>query len=601
LSLSAAFGGSGWVDPISGRRHQLWINLTDGYPHSLRDAFNPNHTAHGLSYHLRWFEEDVGDPNAWSKKERSKAGFRLARPKTPETGWIRLSQAVTLTTDELSGWCETPRGGRAPEEKLARMRSILGAVHRAYRTPCIPVHRLDGHRHDAETLFQIFIRLNSAGTPLGAAEQFFAGVKQQWLEAEERLSPLTEFAGPLKRRDLISLVARTAAKVPLRLLGLPTVCRPNTDNEIRVGDPIPLSLERLAKAPVVTPHENDDPRNLLIWKMDAITDTQSKLRLDDAMQWVNDALFDRLALGVLGLSSIGWSAAVAWVLGFWSRTGQRPQPIDKWVKPLLSFCFWTSVLGSRSEGRRKFERDSFNLGWMSGRSGYPYPFWRGPMSDGDHNACLRAAKLVFGYSRVLDRLPADEDDQDACERLMSKHKWLFLGPYQDIGRDWTPSVRLDPRIEWDHIFPRVRADRFLKQSYVTKRTGKKQWKRSQYHRWTNRIGNFAGIDATANRSFGDRALKDKLAYNKKSANGRARSYLDMSFVRTDPKLDARSCALLFQLHEHEDRLERELGGSVFENFARRRGAQIWTLATDRVGGMLTHHKVLDWMENGWGT
>ncbi|MEE2757899.1 MAG: DUF262 domain-containing protein, partial [Myxococcota bacterium] len=44
LSLSAAFGGSGWLDPISGRRHQLWINLTDVYPQSLRDAFNPNHT-----------------------------------------------------------------------------------------------------------------------------------------------------------------------------------------------------------------------------------------------------------------------------------------------------------------------------------------------------------------------------------------------------------------------------------------------------------------------------------------------------------------------------------------------------------------------------
>ncbi len=352
---------------------------------------------------------------------------------------------------------------------------------------------------------------------------------------------------------------------------------------------------------MVTPQGSDDPRNLLIWKMDAITDTQSKLRLDQAMQWVNDAFFERLSLGVLGLSSIGWSAAVAWVLGYWSRTGERPQPIDKWVQPILSFCFWTSVLGSRSEGRRKFERDSFNLGWTSGRSEQPYPFWRVPMSDGDHHACVRTAKLVFGYSRVLDRLPVDEDDQDARERLMSGHKWLFLGPYQEIGRDWTSSARLDPRIEWDHIFPRVRADRFLKRSYVTKRTGKKQWKRSQYHRWTNRIGNFAGIDATANRSFSDRGLKDKLAYNKKSENGRARSYSDQSFVRTDPKVDARSCALLFQLHDHEECLERALGGAVFEDFARRRGEQIWTLATERVGGMPTYEKVRSWMKDGWST
>jgi hypothetical protein len=192
-------------------------------------------------------------------------------------------------------------------------------------------------------------------------------------------------------------------------------------------------------------------------------------------------------------------------------------------------------------------------------------------------------KLAFDYTRVKERMPHNRSHEEGRESLMSGNKWLFLGPFQEIGKGWTPERLRDPRIEWDHIFPRVRADRFLKESYQTK-TGRKQWARSKAHQWTHRIGNFAGIDSSANRGLSDRSIHDKMAYNKKSAKGRARTYMDPDYIHTNPVLDRRSFELLFRLHEQEEAVEREEGGRVFSKFAKRRGRDIWDTVTALVGG-----------------
>ena len=343
LSLQAAFGGAGWVDPRSGRRNQLWVNLTELYPDRLYDAFNPNHSDHAHRFHLRWLDEEETDPNQWNKAKRVQAGFRMAAPKTPEKGWVRLSDVVKHPRRTPEAWWSSwsPKAP-LPATTKERMSLILTRIQKAWKVPCIPIHELDPEANSPQELFQIFIRLNSAGTPLGAAEQFFAGVKQHWVEAEERLDPLVSVAGPLKRRDLITLVARAAAKVPLERLGLPRIVRKHADEEVLVGDPIPIRLERLAKAPEVVHPETGDKHNLLILKMDALTREDGPLSLEGAMRWVYDAFYERMYLGILGLSSVSWSAAVAWVLGSWSRTGMAPEPTDAVVDPLLRFCFWTS-------------------------------------------------------------------------------------------------------------------------------------------------------------------------------------------------------------------------------------------------------------------
>ena len=103
LSLKASFGGHGIVDQNTGERKQLWINLTEPYQDVLYDAFNPNHNDHGNRY-LRWFSEDGGNPNAWNKSQRTKAGFRIAQPQTPKDGWVRLSAIVEDVKRGLDGW-----------------------------------------------------------------------------------------------------------------------------------------------------------------------------------------------------------------------------------------------------------------------------------------------------------------------------------------------------------------------------------------------------------------------------------------------------------------------------------------------------------------
>ena len=597
LSLKASFGGHGFVDHNSGERQQLWINLTEPYPDVLYDAFNPNHNDHGNRYHLRWFSKDAGNPNEWNKSQRVKAGFRIAQPQTPKDGWVRVSDVVKDGSRNLDEWlAEACPKRRLSKAERVRSKSIFDRIHRAYLTGCIPIHALESGTNSAQELFQIFIRLNSAGTPLGAAEQFFAGVKQHWLEAEERLAPLSRFSGPLERRDLITLVARAAAKVPLQRLGLPRISKATSDEEITVADPIPVRLERLAKAPLVTHPQTGIRHNLLILKMDAVTRADSPLSLDCAMQWVYEAFYERLHLGILGISSVSWSAAVAWVLGMWSRLGTRPEMTPEVVDPLLRFCFWTSAAGSRSEGRRKFERNSFNQGWRFGLKGQPFPFMRACTSDDDRLACEQMARLAFGYMRVIERLPTNIDERDTKHQLMSNNKWLFLGSYQEIGAGWPSERLLDPRIEWDHIFARVRADRFLKRSYRTQGgSGRRQWARSKAHKWTNRIGNFAGIDTHANRGLSDKSIFEKMAYNKKSVKGREKTYQDRQYIQTDPALDRMSYELIFQLHKHEAAGDRDAGGDIFERFARRRGDQIWQMVTERLGGPLTQEKARELM------
>ena len=75
-----------------------------------------------------------------------------------------------------------------------------------------------------------------------------------------------------------------------------------------------------------------------------------------------------------------------------------------------------------------------------------------------------------------------------------------------------------------------------------------------------------------------------MAYNKKSAKGRSRTYMDPGYIHTDPALDRRSFELLFRLHEQEEAVQREEGGRVFAQFAKRRGRDIWDTVTALVGG-----------------
>ena len=283
-----------------------------------------------------------------------------AQPQTPKDGWVRLSaivenEARPRWVARRSMFDETTERRRARPLKSDFHPNTQSLPHRMHS-----IHALS--QNSAQELFQIFIRLNSAGTPLGAAEQFFAGVKQHWLEAEERLAPLARFG--LSSAEIRSRWWPAAAKAtPTARFATAIKARRRRDH----GGTI--RLERLAKAPMVTHPQTGIRHNLLI------EDGRHKSRLTALTRrrhaMVYEAFYERLHLGILGISSVSWSAAVAWVLGMWSRLGTRPEMTPEVVDPLLRFCFWPSAAGSRSEGRRKFERNSFNQGWRFGLKGQP--------------------------------------------------------------------------------------------------------------------------------------------------------------------------------------------------------------------------------------
>ena len=88
------------------------------------------------------------------------------------------------------------------------------------------------------------------------------------------------------------------------------------------------------------------------------------------------------------------------------------------------------------------------------------------------------------------------------------------------------------------------------------------------------------------------AIFEKMAYNRKSAKGRAKTYQDRQYIQTNPALDRMSYELIFQLHKHEAAGDRDAGGDIFERFARRRGDQIWQM----VDALIEKHG--DWLP-GW--
>ena len=178
MDNSAAFiesilGGHGFVDHNSGERQQLWINLTEPYPDVLYDAFNPNHNDHGNRYHLRWFSKDAGNPNEWNKSQRVKAGFRIAQPQTPKDGWSACQTSSRTGVENLDEWLAEA----CPKRRLSKAERPLKIDFRP-NTQSLP-HRMHSYTHLSRVPMPravSTIRLNSAGTPLGAAEQFFAGL-----------------------------------------------------------------------------------------------------------------------------------------------------------------------------------------------------------------------------------------------------------------------------------------------------------------------------------------------------------------------------------------------------------------------------------------
>jgi hypothetical protein len=150
LAIRATFGGKGLLDPETGQRIHLWINVV---AHNHRsEEFDE---IQGQRYYLHWSERTVG-LNGLGGTER-----RLEKlpSRSPATGWVRFSDLVSAVRDRKQQAIVAAAGvpsGDQPARKIVR--EISAAVDEALRTRRIPVHTLPSQDRVANDLHQVFVQ-----------------------------------------------------------------------------------------------------------------------------------------------------------------------------------------------------------------------------------------------------------------------------------------------------------------------------------------------------------------------------------------------------------------------------------------------------------
>jgi hypothetical protein len=383
-------------------------------------------------------------------------------------------------------------------------------------------------------LHQAFVRLNTGGVSLKGEDQFFAGVKLYWPEAEERLAPLQEASGGLlTHRSALELVARVA--------------RLSLDGR----DLAPLRLRDLAR------WGTSERKNDLVQQMRLLSRPRGALssRLRSATQTLCSCLRERIGGGSAHIGRPQLLASIAWLYRF---TGARRAGSEEGIEQLVWMMFWSTAFSSHSYGKARFSRRLMTTAWRHGEQGRPIG---------------RSARLLGLDHRFVRPLFWGEEQgfthQDAGRLpgnktlLIGRHRDLFLRLFQGIG----PATEL----EWDHIFPYSRARRLFR------REGSRG-QIKEFARWVNHPGNLAGIAPRANRVLGDRDLPEKLGWDGAAS---AESYAVRAFIQTDPNIDADEEQILRDFHSH--RAHRDRAGPLFREFVLHRTRRVWDYAVERVG------------------
>jgi len=424
-AILATFDGQGLRNPKTGRTQFLWVNVLA--PNPRYQAFSREH---GTVWLMRWLDRDL-HPNALTPTQRRAEKMNL-RGGEPETGWIRFD---TLVKRQRAYPRTIAKAASASLEQADVAQCILNLrdqVARAWTRQNIPVHRLQPPQEGAAIaeLHQVFVRLNVGGKPLSAADEFFAGAKRYWPEAEAGIRPLVDILSPMNRQGSIVLLARIAAHTMNPRLNA-----------------YPLRLEVLART------SEGERRNSLVQQMQKLATDDGPHSLRVAVQWLSDFCFHHLACGIHGIGDAPWMAGVAWAYAWLCKNGSLPSVDDPThARPLCRFLFWTSVLQSHTYGRSGFARQAFNRCWNGGERAMPVPMDESGFSE-----------RCFGYGHIQEALPSigslssstSEADRRKIYALMRRNRWLFLGPFQGVGRgrQWGPESRKQPGMEWEHIVP----------------------------------------------------------------------------------------------------------------------------------------------------
>jgi hypothetical protein len=545
-AILASFGGDGLPSMKTGRQQHLWINLMAPNP-----RYQEFSREHGTLWLMRWLDKGL-HPNKMNVKERRAEKMNL-RGGEPHSGWIQFKELVNLAQKNSRPRTIATKAGAtlATDGVESCIRQLKERVRRAVDRQNIPVHVLQPPQTGAAVadLHQVFVRLNVGGKPLSAADEFFAGAKRYWPQAEAGIRPLIQVLSPLKRQGVITLLTRVAARTMTS----------------KPADPYPLRLEVLAKTAV------NDKNNPLVARMQELSEDKEDQSLAIAMRWVSDLCFHHMSCGLHGIGDTPWMAAVGWAFAWLQK---RPLPSiedSQYAGPLCGFLFWASLLQSQTYGRGGFARRAFSQCWENGRSNQPVPY-----------ADPEFKKVCFNYEYVQKVLPQVghlnsntlPEDREKIYTLMRRNRWLFLGPFQGVGRGrgWTEQTKKQPGMEWEHIVPFNKARGLFKQS------------RSYLTRYTSQIGsiaNFAAIDGRSNRVFNDCSIGQKVGWAKDTTH---ETYADFRFVRARVKLTDAEIELLKVVDEQlETGRNKVVAGEALLKFLELRSGRIWRYAVDMAG------------------
>ena len=529
-SIKATFCGEGLPDRDARETVHLWINVSN-HNHRYREF----DTLRGQRYYFHWsFREQINhlEPNQQRKEKMP--------PGSPENGWIRFDK---LCYHQQSGlWAHDMIAKKAQVAVLDKgqksvVEELRVALRDAYDIPRIPVHRLSENHDAVEDLHQVFVRINTGGVALSPVDQFFAGVKKYWPDAEEHLQQLVGPESLFGRRKAINVLARCAANSLVE------------DS----FDPTQLSLKDLARA---GPSETG---NKLVDRMRELAPKKGPSHFVDAVLWVSSLARAKLYLGARSVHAQSLAAVVAWAFRSLQNDPLPSINPGERIDPIVSFLFWNAVWGGRRFGRGRFDKWTFSLAWKAGEEGEKFPY-----------NSKKLQEVCYKYVRVQEHLPLDphpdnlRDGEENSRRILEatkRKKGMFLSVYQ--GLEHSP-------VDWDHI---------LAANYARRRFKKGRRIIRKHFKWVHYIGNFSGIDARANRVLQDKPPSAKLAVNGSKEN----TYLDDSFIKTDPRITACDIKRLIEIENQLLKKEQEKAGALLQTFVSERSLRIWDEVIKKVG------------------
>ena len=536
-AILSTFGGSGLTNPKSGDKEYLWINVRKVNPSSKEFT-----EKHGQKYYFHWSTKEQINELRGSKRKKEKFPAR-----SPITGWVKFHEFVSFITDNKS--ISFIKRKAMLNETTETLKSVRKSIKMMLKEKYIPVHYLKKEDR-IEDLFHVFIRINTGGMQLSAVDTFFAGVKKYWGDAEEHLKRIVENDSVFERRDAITLLARCASK------------------SLSDTDPVQVSLSNLTHR---STFRDNKPNYPMIRKMQELTPKSVTSDFLAAVEWTNELIWEKFYYASHLLTSKNIMSVVAWAFQYKKHKKLPHYSNNEYIKPIVSFLFWTTILQSSKYGRNRFYRETFRLSWEAGNLKDVFPY----------NKKMKG--LCFDYEFIQEKIPKNPSistmlpdkritselrNVDKIFNLMNPqpNKGIFLSLYQKIAHK---------NIEWDHV---------IAYNYVYKqfRARKERSQLVKAMKWTNRIGNFAGIDSRANSTMQDRPPKEKFL----PVSENAESYLNDDFIKTDPRIEKKgyeSCYKIQKYFENERRDQRHLAKRELSKFVANRSLKIWKSALKIAG------------------